>query len=107
MRGVLNMRQYIFAFLALTFGSLFANGSADWALRNDGGPQRVDLDPNQDFRVKGIAGQDIHLGKIPAGPVRRVRVAVMDTGASLDHPLLQGFLARNEVECKAFEEFQA
>lgn len=80
-----------------------------WALKNAGTPQLFDLDPLQTYRLQGVVGEDMHLLPPVASPVklRKVKVAVLDTGVDVDHPYLKNRIARNEKECANYNKFEA
>lgn len=82
--------------------------SLQWGLRNQGFSQNLDLDPVQNFSVPGVLGEDIHRPKMlnTLLPMKKVLVAVLDTGIDKTHPNLQGIIYRNEKECLQLEKFQ-
>lgn len=83
-------------------GDAFEN--LQWALKNDGTPQNVDLDPMQAYRVAARAGEDVR----PPAPVRgkKILVAVLDTGVDHGHPDLRAVVHRDESECAALAKFE-
>ncbi len=62
-----------------------------WGLSNQGQTQVFDLNPMQTFRLQARIGEDIHLLSPQLG--RKVRVAVIDTGLDMNHPLFAGRIA--------------
>lgn len=80
-----------------------------WALKNTGVAQLFDLDPLQTYRLQARAGEDLHLLAPVASPVKlkKIKVAVLDTGVDVTHPYLQNRIARNEKECANYNKFQS
>lgn len=76
-----------------------------WALKNNGSPIAVDLDPLQSYRLQGVAGEDLHL--LPPVKGRKVKVAVVDTGVDITHPDLKKYIYRNEAKCQAYANLVA
>lgn len=83
--------------------------SKSWALKNTGVPQLFDLDPLQTYRLQAKAGEDIHLLAPVASPLKlkKIKVAVLDTGVDVDHPYLKNRILRNEKECVNYTKFQS
>lgn len=79
-----------------------------WGLKNSGLAQNLDLDPVQNFRVPGVVGEDIHRAKVlnTLVPMKKVLVAVLDTGIDKTHPNLQSIIYRNEKECQQLAKFE-
>lgn len=82
--------------------------SFQWGLKNSGKSQTLDLDPVQNFRVPGVAGEDIQRARIlnTLLPMKKILVAVMDTGIDKTHPNLKSVIYRNEKECLQLEKFE-
>ena len=78
-----------------------------WGLKNDGSIQVFDLSPLQTYRLQARVGQDIHLA-LPQKSVlgRKIRVAVVDTGVDVDHPLLKNQIAFKNGECVALQKYE-
>lgn len=83
--------------------------SKSWALKNTGVTQLLDLDPLQTYRLQAKAGEDLHLLPPVASPValKKIKVAVLDTGVDVTHPYLKNRIARNEKECANYNKFEA
>ena len=83
--------------------------SKSWALKNTGVAQLFDLDPLQTYRLQARAGEDLHLLPPVASPValKKIKVAVLDTGVDVTHPYLKNRIARNEKECAMYNKFES
>jgi hypothetical protein len=84
--------------------------SEQWGLINTGKPQGIYLDNVSTLFVPGVAGEDIGISRLPPdapAPIRKVIVAVLDTGADYEHPDLAPILLRKESECQALSAYQA
>jgi subtilisin family serine protease len=77
-----------------------------WALKNTGAAQELDLDPMQTYRIPARTDEDVDL-PAPLKAPKKVLVAVLDTGIDKTHPDLKGVIHRNESECKALDKFLA
>lgn len=80
-----------------------------WALKNTGASQLFDLDPLQTYRLQARVGEDLHLLPAVASPValKKIKVAVLDTGVDVEHPFLKNRIQRNEKECANYNKFEA
>lgn len=80
-----------------------------WALNNRGLSQTIDLDPSQRLVVPGVSGADLNWPKQPASPLKlkKIKVAILDTGIHKFHPDLFGVIGRKDSECEALEKFLA
>lgn len=80
-----------------------------WALKNTGISQLFDLDPLQTYRLQAKAGEDLHLLPQVPSPValKKIKVAVLDTGVDVTHPYLKNRIARNEKECANYDKFES
>ncbi|MCK6599116.1 MAG: S8 family serine peptidase, partial [Bdellovibrionaceae bacterium] len=78
-----------------------------WGIKNRGIEQVLDLDPVQNFRVPGIASEDINSPLInkQVDEKSKVLVAVLDTGIDKEHPNLKDVIYRNEKECEQLLAF--
>jgi hypothetical protein len=83
--------------------------SKSWALKNTGVSQLFDLDPVQTYRLQARVGEDMHLLPPVASPValKKIKVAVLDTGVDVNHPYLKNRIARSEKECANYNKFEA
>lgn len=80
--------------------------SKQWALKNTGKAQSIDLDALIKFyQVPGRAKEDMNWQSM-AKSGRKIRVAVLDTGIDLNHPELKDVIYKNESECKALAEYK-
>ncbi|MBC7692257.1 MAG: S8 family serine peptidase [Methylotenera sp.] len=77
-----------------------------WALHNDGSPQKVDLDYITTAQVPGVAGEDIQLPKVAPEFTKQIMVAVLDTGVDINHPDLQNQISYNPEECQALDAYK-
>lgn len=79
-----------------------------WALKNTGEAQVFDLSPIQAYRLQARAGQDLHLPIQSTNKVmRKIRVAILDTGVDTNHPGLYNQIARNVKECARLDLYKA
>ena len=79
-----------------------------WVINNKGTAQLFDLSLTQAYRLQGRVGQDIQAPKSESNKVmRKVRVAILDTGVDVNHPGLFNRIARNSKECARLELYQA
>lgn len=113
---MINFKKLTFASLLIPF--LAAAGtqneykniiSKSWAIKNNGTAQLFDLDPLQTYRLQARAGEDLHLLPPVASPValKKIKVAVLDTGVDVEHPYLKNRIARNEKECANYNKFES
>jgi hypothetical protein len=79
-----------------------------WAFKNTGAVQVFDLSPLQAYRLQARVGQDLQLPP-PAIPkiIRKIRVAILDTGVDVNHPGIFNQIARNSKECSRLEAYKA
>lgn len=83
--------------------------SKSWAIKNTGVAQLFDLDPLQTYRLQARAGEDLRLLPPVASPLKlkKIKVAVLDTGVDVEHPYLKNRIARNEKECVNYKKFES
>lgn len=74
-----------------------------WGLRNLGEKQVFDLNPLQTYRLQARANEDIQLATPVIG--KKVKVAVIDTGVDVNHPLLKDQIFKIPSECAALERY--
>ncbi len=75
-----------------------------WGLRNKGENLVFDLNPLQTYRLQARLNQDIHLASPIQG--KKIRVAVIDTGVDVNHPLLKNKIFRKPGECLALAKYE-
>jgi len=78
-----------------------------WGLKNRGVPQGIFLDAVSTLFVPAIIGEDIHLPDTTLADLKLIIVAILDTGADLDHPDLKDSFARKPGECDTLTLYQA
>ena len=77
-----------------------------WAFKNTGSSQNIDLDQMIVYKVPGRSGEDMKLpSSLMSANGQKIVVAVLDTGIDKQHPDLKASLKTNAPECKALEKF--
>lgn len=81
-------------------------GALQWALNNTGGSYSVPVDDMSTKKIPAVAGEDIDLGKTPPA-IKKITVAVLDTGIDVTNPDLQGAIVQHTAECDAQKQYTA
>lgn len=87
--------------------SEFPYKNLQWGLKNNGDTQNIDIEYSRVYKVPGRKGMDANWLYVKNKINRKIKVAILDTGAQIDHEFLNPFFRRNELECKKFEEYKA
>lgn len=78
-----------------------------WALKNTGVAQTIDLDQVTTYRIQGRADEDLNRPTNLKKAKKKIVVAVLDTGVDVEHEDLKAVIHRKESECRALEKYRA
>ncbi|MGE0614597.1 MAG: S8 family serine peptidase [Bacteriovoracia bacterium] len=79
-----------------------------WALDNPGANFPIGVEELKTLYFPGAAGEDIGLRRAPPeGAGTKIRVAILDSGLDVTHPVLKDQIYRNEVECAMIDQLAA
>ncbi|HPI39238.1 MAG TPA: S8 family serine peptidase [Pseudobdellovibrionaceae bacterium] len=78
----------------------------NWGLHNKGLPQNIDIDRMYTYKSQATPNEDIRFYSFNTPPLRKIKVAVLDTGLDLNHPLLEPFIYKNTLECESYEKYK-